>query len=141
MDIQGYILDHWQAKMKPETPVIIIYDKEGVYYDLLPIAIEKGFKVIDTTKGALHARLSASRFWCNDLSIDKNVQMIIYRQRPMPTNNRSWVEEPFSCFMKSACIFPYGLHKTLMKIFAEHFYPLSNKTWTNFLQMALLHLI
>ena len=53
MDIQGYILDHWQAKMKPETPVIIIYDKEGVYYDLLPIAIEKGFKVIDTTKGCL----------------------------------------------------------------------------------------
>jgi hypothetical protein len=116
MDIQGYILDHWQAKMKPETPVIIIYDKEGVYYDLLPIAIEKGFKVIDTTKGALHARLSASRFWCNDLSIDKNVQMIIYRQRPMPTNNRSWVEEPFSCFMKSACIFPYGPQDTYENI-------------------------
>lgn len=108
MDIQGYILDHWQAKMKPETPVLIIYDKDGAYYDLLPMAIEKGFKVIDTTKGALHARLAASRFWCNELSIDKNAQMIIYRQRPMPSNNRSWVEEPFSCFMKSACIFPYG---------------------------------
>lgn len=108
MDIQGYILDHWQAKIKPETPVLIIYDKDGVYYDLLPMAIEKGFKVIDTTKGALHVRLAASRFWCNELSIDKNAQMIIYRQRPMPSNNRSWVEEPFSCFMKSACIFPYG---------------------------------
>lgn len=116
MDIQGYILDHWQAKMKPETPVIIIYDKEGVYYDLLPIAIEKGFKVIDTTKGALHARLAASRFWCNELSIDKNAQMIIYRQRSMPSNNRSWVEEPFSCFMKSACIFPYGPQDTYENI-------------------------
>ena len=116
MDIQGYILDHWQAKMKPETPVIIIYDKEGVYYDLLPIAIEKGFKVIDTTKGALHARLAASRFWCNELSIDKNAQMIIYRQRSMPSNNRSWVEEPFACFMKSACIFPYGPQDTYENI-------------------------
>ena len=116
MDIQGYILDHWQAKMKPETPVIIIYDKEGVYYDLLPIAIEKGFKVIDTTNGALHARLAASRFWCNELSIDKNAQMIIYRQRSMPSNNRSWVEEPFSCFMKSACIFPYGPQDTYENI-------------------------
>lgn len=116
MDIQGYILDHWQAKMKPETPVIIIYDKEGVYYDLLPIAIEKGFKVVDTTKGALHARLAASRFWCNELSIDKNAQMIIYRQRSMPSNNRSWVEEPFACFMKSACIFPYGPQDTYENI-------------------------
>lgn len=116
MDIQGYILDHWQAKMKPETPVIIIYDKEGVYYDLLPIAIEKGFKVIDTTKGPLHARLAASRFWCGELSIDKNAQMIIYRQRSMPSNNRSWVEEPFACFMKSACIFPYGPQDTYENI-------------------------
>ena len=116
MDIQGYILDHWQAKMKPETPVIIIYDKEGVYYDLLPIAIEKGFKVIDTTKGPLHARLAASRFWCGELSIDKNAQMIIYRKRSMPTNNRNWVEEPFACFMKSACIFPYGPQDTYENI-------------------------
>ena len=116
MDIQGYILDHWQAKMKPETPVIIIYDKEGVYYDLLPIAIEKGFKVIDTTKGPLHARLAASRFWCGELSIDKNAQMIIYRKRSMPSNNRSWVEEPFACFMKSACIFPYGPQDTYENI-------------------------
>lgn len=108
MDIQGYILDHWQSKMKPETPVLIVYDKDGVYYDLLPMAIEKGFKVIDTTKGVLHARLAALRFWCNELSIDNNAQMIIYRQRSMPSNSRNWVEEPFACFMKSACIFPYG---------------------------------
>ena len=108
MDIQGYILDHWLAKMKPESPVLTIYDKDGIYYDLLPLAKEKGIKVIDTTKGLLNARLSASRFWCNELSLNKDSRMIIYRKRSMPTNNRDWVEEPFMSFFKSGQVFPYG---------------------------------
>lgn len=108
MDIQGYILDHWLSKMKPENPVLTIYDKDGTYYDILPIAKEKGIKVIDTTKGFLHARLSASKFWCNELSLNSNKRMIIYRKRQMPTNNRSWVEEPFAAFYKSGAVFPFG---------------------------------
>lgn len=108
MDIQGYILDHWLAKMKPESPVLTIYDKDGIYYDLLPLAKEKGIKVIDTTKGLLNARLSASRFWCNELSLNKDSRMVIYRKRSMPTNNRDWVEEPFMSFFKSGQVFPYG---------------------------------
>lgn len=108
MDIQGYIFDHWKEKMKPETPVLIIYDKQGIYYDLLPLAAEKGFKVIDTATGLLHARLSASRFWCNELSLDKETRLIIYRNKQMPTDQRGWVEEPFSAFVKGAAIFPFG---------------------------------
>ena len=108
MDIQGYILDHWLSKMKPENPVLTIYDKDGTYYDILPIAKEKGIKVIDTTKGFLHARLAASKFWRNELSLNSDNRMIIYRKRQMPTNNRSWVEEPFAAFYKSGTVFPYG---------------------------------
>ncbi len=108
MDIQGYILDHWKEKMKPETPALIIYDKEGIYHDLLPLAKERGYKVIDTTKGLLHARLSASRFWSIELSLDKETRMIIYRNKQMPANDRGWVEEPFSGFIKGAAIFPIG---------------------------------
>jgi hypothetical protein len=108
MDIQGYILDHWLAKMKVETPVLMIYDKDGLYYDLLPLAEEKGIKVIDTTKGFLHARLSASRYWCNELSLDKDTRMIIYRHREMPRDNRKWVEEPYAGFRMGASLFPYG---------------------------------
>ena len=108
MDIQGYILDRWMAKMKAESPVLTIYDKDGLYYDILPLAAEKGIKVIDTTKGLLHARLSASRFWSNELSLNKDSRMIIYRKRPMPTNNRGWVEEPLVGFIKSGGIFPFG---------------------------------
>jgi len=108
MNIQEYILDHWFEKMKPETPVLMVYDKDGIYYDLLPLAEAKGIKVIDTTKAPLHARLSAARFWCNDLSIDKDLRMIIYRKRQQPANNRQWVEEPFCGFKTAAAIFPFG---------------------------------
>lgn len=108
MDIQGYILDHWLGKMRPENPVLTIYDKDGVYHDILPLAKEKGIKVIDTTKGLLHARLAASKYWCNELSLNSDNRMIIYRNRLMPTNNRAWVEEPFAAFFKSGAVFPYG---------------------------------
>lgn len=116
MDIQGYILDHWKEKMKPETPVLIIYDKQGLYHELLPLAAEKGYKVIDTTKGLLNARLSAARFWCNDLSLDKETRLIIYRNQQMPADQRRKVEEPFSAFEKGAAIFPYGPQDELINI-------------------------
>jgi len=108
MDIQGYIIDHWLGKMSAEHPVLMVYDKEGIYYDLLPILKEKGVKVIDTTQGHLHARLSAQRYWCKDLSLNKNARMVIYRKRSMPNNNRQWVEEPYAAFMKGGSIFPQG---------------------------------
>lgn len=108
MEIQGYILDHWLSKMKPESPILTIYDKDGLYYELLQLATDKGIKVIDTSNGLLHARLAASRFWSKELSINKEARMIIYRRRQMPNNARGWVEEPFAAFIKSGSIFPYG---------------------------------
>ena len=108
MDIQGYILDHWMGKMTAEHPVLMVYDKEGIYYDLLPLLKERGVKVIDTTHAHLHARLAAQRYWCKDLSLNKENRMVIYRKRAMPSNNRLWVEEPYAAFMKGGCIFPQG---------------------------------
>ena len=58
MDIQGYIIDHWLGKMSAEKPVLVIYDRNALYHSVLPLAEEKGVKVIDTTKGLLHARLA-----------------------------------------------------------------------------------
>ena len=108
MDIQGYILDHWMGKMSAEHPVLMVYDKEGIYYDLLPILKDRNVKVIDTTQAHLHARLSAQRYWCKELSLNKDGRMVIYRKRSMPGNNRQWVEEPYAAFMKGGCIFPQG---------------------------------
>lgn len=108
MDIQGYILDHWMGKMSAEHSVLMVYDKDGIYYDLLPMLKERGVKVIDTTQAHLHARLSAQRYWCKDLSLNKDNRMVIYRKRTMPNNNRQWVEEPYAAFLKGGCIFPQG---------------------------------
>ena len=127
MDIQGYILDRWLAKMKAETPVLTIYDKDGLYYDILPLAVAKGVKVIDTTKGHLHARLAASRFWSNELSLNKESRMIIYRRRAMPTNNRDWVEEPFVCFIKGGVMFPFGAEDRYENICTSFISPTKQK--------------
>lgn len=120
MNIQSYILDHWLSRMSDDHPVLTIYDPDGMYYEILELAEDKGVKVIDTTKGILHARLSASRYWRNDLALDKATRMLIYRKRQVPSNNRAWVEEPYSCFVKSGKIFPMGaqdIYENICKAF------------------------
>ena len=108
MDIQSYILDHWKSKMDARHPVLVIYDKDGVYQDLLPLAKESGIYVVDTTNGILHSRLIASRVWCNELSLDSDARLIIYRKEAIPSNNRSWIEDPFAAFVQSGVLFPLG---------------------------------
>ena len=77
MDIQGYIIDHWLSRTSAEHPVLIIYDKSGWYYDLLPLLEERKVKIIDTTKAHLHARLAAQRYWCKELSMNSDARMVI----------------------------------------------------------------
>lgn len=108
MDIQGYIIYHWLERMDAEHPVLTIYDPEDRYADILPLAEEKGVKVIDTTKNFLHARLAASRFWREHLSLNGQERMIIYRKRRIPANKRDQVEEPFACFTAGGHVFPNG---------------------------------
>ena len=108
MDIQGYIIDHWLERMDAEHPVLAVYDPEGRYAELLPLAEEKGVKVIDTTQNFLHARLAASRYWRENLSLNGQDRMIVYRKRRIPNNKREQVEEPFSCFIAGGYIFPNG---------------------------------
>lgn len=108
MDIQGYIIDHWLSRTSAEHPVLIIYDKSGWYYGLLPLLEERKVKVIDTTKAHLHARLAAQRYWCKELSMNSDDRMVIYRKSLAPTSNQEWVEEPFAAFMKTGRIFPFG---------------------------------
>ena len=78
MDIQGYIIDHWLERMDAEHPVLAVYDPEGRYAELLPLAEEKGVKVIDTTQNFLHARLAASRYWRENLSLNGQERMIVH---------------------------------------------------------------
>lgn len=94
--------------MSEEKPALAIYDSNGLYHDLLPLAEQQGIKVIDTTKAFLHARLDASRYWCDKLGKDPNARMIIYRKAKMPSSSREWVAEPFVAFIKSAALFPFG---------------------------------
>ncbi len=108
MDIQGYILDKWKAKMSEEIPSLVIYDSTGLYHELLPLASQRGIKVIDTTKAFLHARLDASRYWCSKLGRESNARMIIYRKGKMPSTQREWIADPYVAFAKSSAVFPFG---------------------------------
>lgn len=108
MDIQGYILDKWMAKMSEMTPVLTIYDPDGQYKELLPIAEQKGIKVIDTTKSILETRQEANRYWMETLGSNPEARMIVYRQMVMPSSNREWVNERYAGFICSSAIFPFG---------------------------------
>ena len=71
MDIQGFIIDSWISRMSDKHPVLTVYDPEGKYTSLLPLAEHKGITVINTTKTPFAAYEQAFDCYLNKLGIDR----------------------------------------------------------------------
>lgn len=135
MDIQGYTINHWLSKTSEEHPVLVIYDRSGRYYESLPCLKERKVKVIDTTKAHLHAQLSAHRYWCKELLLNKDNRMVIYRKCQAPSSHLQWLEEPFAAFMKTGSIFPFGPQDEYINL-CHSFFLTSRRRLTNCLRTA-----
>lgn len=107
-DIQGYILDRWKSKMTGQIHTLVIYDPEGMYFEILERAAADNIEVIDTSISPLSARVRATRFWTEKLAADPEARLIIYRRRAIPRTKREWVTEPYAGFAQSAQLFPSG---------------------------------
>lgn len=108
MDIQVYIVDYWMTKMSVKHPLLVIYDPTELYHSLLPIAEEKGIKVIDTTKDSLNTRIEACDFWSKKLGYESDARMIIYRACKRPSGKNEEITEPYAAFAKGGVCFPVG---------------------------------
>ena len=108
MDIQGYIVDYWLTKMSAKHPLLVIYDPTEMYRSLLPVAENKGIKVIDTTKDLLNTRLDACDYWANKLGYEADARMIVYRTRTRPANRNEEITEPYAGFERGGVCFPVG---------------------------------
>lgn len=108
MDIQGYIVDYWLSKMTKKQPLLVIYDPHKQYKVLLPLAEEKGVKVIDTTGDPLEPRLEACDYWANSLGYKDGARLIVYRGIERPSGRNEEIFDPYSCFAKGGICFPVG---------------------------------
>lgn len=115
MDIQGYIADYWLSKVSADAPVLTIYDSEGRYHELMPVAAEMGFRVVDTTCQPLKAFEYLSEAW-DALRDEPNTRILIYRNRRIPTEIEEKLDEPFQAVAQSGVIFPQGANDTFLHI-------------------------
>lgn len=92
--------------MTGQDHLLVIYDPEGRYQEILQLAQADGIEVIRTDEAPLNARLRASKYWCETLAANPDARLIIYRRRTMPSNNMEWVREPYAAFAQSAQLFP-----------------------------------
>ena len=96
------------TKMSAKHPILVIYDPTELYRPLLPIAEEKGIKVIDTTKDPLNTRIEACDFWSRKLGYESDARMIVYRNCRRPAGKNEEITEPYACFAKGGVCFPVG---------------------------------
>ena len=125
MDIQGFIIDSWISRMSDKHPVLTVYDPEGKYTSLLPLAEDKGITVINTTKTPFAAYEQAFDCYLNKLGIDPEARMLIYRSKDIPKNEGQMSDDPFYALSLIGDLFPFGANDDLLMI-SKRFLP--NKT-------------
>lgn len=125
MDIQGFIIDSWISRMSDKHPVLTVYDPEGKYTSLLPLAENKGITVINTTKTPFAAYEQAFDFYLNKLGIDREARMLIYRSKHIPATEGEKSDDPFYALSQIGECFPFGPNDDLLMI-SKRFLP--NKT-------------
>ena len=107
MDIQGFIIDSWISRMSNKHPVLTVYDPEGKYTSLLPLAEDKGITVINTTKTSFAAYEQAFDCYLNKLGIDPEARMLIYRSKHIPATEGEKSEDPFYALSQIGECFPF----------------------------------
>lgn len=115
MDIQGYIVDYWWSKVSDTSPVLAVYDRENRYHELMPIAAEKGFNIIDTTMQPLRAFQALAEAW-EALKEDPEVRILIYRGSSRPKTDEDKRFEPFQAIIQTGVVFPEGANDTFLNI-------------------------
>ena len=125
MDIQGFIIDSWISRMSDKHPVLTVYDPEGKYTSLLPLAENKGITVINTTKTPFAAYEQAFDCYLNKLGIDREARMLIYRSKHIPATEGEKSDDPFYALSQIGECFPFGPNDDLLMI-SKRFLP--NKT-------------
>ena len=94
INIQGYIVDHWLGKMDEDHPVLTVYDPSEQYAELLPLASDRGWTVIDTRTHMLESHMAACDAWVS-LPDTPSKRILIYRKKDVPTNNNQRITEPY----------------------------------------------
>lgn len=107
--------------MTDTHPILTVYDKEGRYASLLPLAEESGFTVIDTTEQPMTAYERMADAW-QKLTDDKTTKVLIYRKRPAPKDEAEKRDEPYQSYAQTGVIFPVGANDSFVNI-CQRFLP------------------
>ena len=122
MDIQGFIIDSWISRMTDKHPILTIYDPDGCYTSLLPLAEAKGITVVNTTKTPFAAYEQAFSCYLTKLGINPEARMLIYRSKHIPATESEKNDDPFYALSQIGEFFPFGPNDDLLMI-SKRFLP------------------
>ena len=125
MDIQGFIVDSWLTRLSDDHPILAVYDREGIYHELLERAEEIGMKVVDTTLQPMTAYEKMSEAWDN-IKESPETRILIYRQIQRPADDMTRREDPYYSFAQTGLFFPEGAQDQFEHI-CHRFLPTKSK--------------
>jgi hypothetical protein len=109
MNIEEYIVDYWHSQVSESHPVLTIYDSDGRYQQLLPLAEKKGFHVVDTTEKKMERFLEAREYWRTHILRNTGChRLLLYRKRPVPVTKDDKIEDPYYALTLTGIVFPLG---------------------------------
>ena len=115
MDIQGFIIDSWLSRLSDNHPILTVYDREGIYHDLLGRAEEMGMIIVDTTLQPMTAYEKMSKAW-DAIKENPECRVLIYRNIQRPADDSSKRSDPYYSYAQTGEIFPEGPKDQLVHI-------------------------
>lgn len=125
MDIQGFIVDSWLSRLSDNHPILAVYDREGIYHELLERAEEMGMMVVDTTLQPMIAYDKMSEAW-DAVKEKAETRVLIYRNIQRPADDTTRREDPYYSFAQTGLFFPEGAQDQLEHI-SHRFLPTKTK--------------
>lgn len=125
MDIQGFIIDSWLSRLSDNHPILTVYDRDGIYHDLLDRADEMDMIVVDTTLQSMTAYEKMSDAW-DAVKENPERRVLIYRNIQRPADDSSKRNDPYYSYAQTGEIFPEGPKDLLVHI-CHRFLPSKTK--------------
>lgn len=103
--IREYITEYFKRKLK-DLPVLVIYDPEQRYRELLTDMADEYTRVFDINDNVLTTREEAITYYTTKLPDDNRARMLVYVPFAAPLTRQQQLMDPFFIFSFGGSVFP-----------------------------------
>ena len=114
MSIQDSIQGHFLKRLN-DVPVLVVYDQDGVYRDIVLSLEGPDYSVVDGSKSTILGRERAMASW-RSMSADPDARLVIYLPFSRPRNDEQRQRNPYEVFSLGGGEFPSSDAESLQSL-------------------------